>query len=501
MRRRALVGFIAATAIIGALFGAEPALADTDADNVIVTIANARDNSQGNYPQFHQDGGAYLSSDSSTRHLFVVFDGGFLEISAALNEDLHIGAYPAQPGGGQGSQNEEFRISFGSGVATQQGFEIRDLAADASGKVTRFDIVFEGVPYFGEVRMGEPEAPVRLTATDLVWPQTPVKSQRIWVVQSLRNTTASPAVVGKAIVKGAAATDWAIREDTCSTTTVPAGGACTLQVGFSPKAAGVRAAVLRVPVSGQTASMAMTGTAPAGITRFSSWGDDVIHGGKRFTDTESDGRTKFFDGWNGGGYYDFSGVSAYGGPDSLHDWLLSIPGDHRITNGRHTFTGYGDSNSWGSLLATDGHACGSDKGVMTVKNAGLAADGEVEHMRIDMSFDCGVLGKYGAEFLWRYRNDVTAPKGPRSLTLSSTTTGRTVTWGTSASKDAASTIVRLVPGDGSSAQTTSGYALGSGSAGSAALPPLPAGQRFTVMAWSVDTTGNLSGSLRRALTT
>jgi hypothetical protein len=180
--------------------------------------------------------------------------------------------------------------------------------------------------------------------------------------------------------------------------------------------------------------------------------------------------------------------------------LLSIPGNHRITNGRHTFTGYGDLNSWGSMLAADGHGCGSDKGVMTVRNAGLAPDGELEHMRIDMSFDCGVLGKYGAEFLWRNRNDVTAPKGPQSLTLSSTTTGRTVTWGTSASKDAADTIVRLVPGDGSSAHPTTGYALGSGGAGSTALPTLPAGQRFTVMTWSVDTTGNISGPLRRALT-
>ncbi|PYY46369.1 hypothetical protein DEJ03_07755 [Curtobacterium sp. MCLR17_043] len=60
--------------------------------------------------------------------------------------------------------------------------------------------------------------------------------------------------------------------------------------------------------------------------------------------------------------------------------------------------------------------------------------------------------------------------------------------------------MRLVEGDGTGATVLSGSAIGTAAAGSATLPALRTGQRYTVLAWAVDAAGNVSNPIRRALT-
>jgi hypothetical protein len=147
--------------------------------------------------------------------------------------------------------------------------------------------------------------------------------------------------------------------------------------------------------------------------------------------------------------------------------------------------------------------CNGVTGSEKLSNVRYAADGTLAQMHATFRVRCGgdPSGQMvEGEFLWRNRSDVTPPSGPRGFGIVGTAT-HTVSWGTSASRDAAGTIVRLVPGDGSGALPTSGYPVGAGPAGSAELLGLPTGQRFTVMAWAVDATGNVSGSLRRSFTT
>lgn len=169
---------------------------------------------------------------------------------------------------------------------------------------------------------------------------------------------------------------------------------------------------------------------------------------------------------------------------------MSVPAN-QVTVGKHPLTDYGGAGQYGLSLAADGIACGSVRGTENVLEVARRSDGSLLRAHIQFTTLCGDgSGTATADFRWRDRTDVTAPTSPRTLTLSGTP--RTVTWTRSASSDTATTLVRLVPGDGTGATVTSGLPVAMTASGSAPLPAVRAGAQYTLPAWAVDTTGNVS---------
>jgi hypothetical protein len=81
------------------------------------------------------------------------------------------------------------------------------------------------------------------------------------------NTGVAPARIASSALSGAAAGDFALLGDGCSGRTLAAGERCPLIVGFTPGAAGARAAAVRlIAQDGAVGEVALTGTATAAPT-------------------------------------------------------------------------------------------------------------------------------------------------------------------------------------------------------------------------------------------
>ena len=161
------------------------------------------------------------------------------------------------------------------GCDVQSGrFEVKDIAFDASGTITRLWIVFEqhceALPpgLFGEVRVGMPVADAAALSESSVvrWPADEFGRPRSLAPVVMRAT--APTGVTAAAVTGPDAADFAVALDECAGVMLTAGASCKLWMRFTPGAAGARTATLDVTTAaGDHQVVALQGFTFGGTTR------------------------------------------------------------------------------------------------------------------------------------------------------------------------------------------------------------------------------------------
>ena len=152
-------------------------------------------------------------------------------------------------------------------------FEVKDIALDGAGAVTRLWIVYSqgcgvGGPkrVFGEVRVGQPETGARLEAvpTVLRWPEVDAGISRTTMPVTLR--ASRPGAVGSVSIDGSGAGAYAVRLDECAGKVLAQGAGCRVWVQFAPASAGTHRALLRV-ADAAAPGIALEGFAYGGRTR------------------------------------------------------------------------------------------------------------------------------------------------------------------------------------------------------------------------------------------
>ncbi|WIE55623.1 hypothetical protein [Curtobacterium sp. MCBD17_003] len=509
---KALVPLTLVAALAGGVLVAQPAAAAPDVSSAIALIANT--DTPDNYgltdAQRHEDGTITVLS-ATLQDIDVVLPSNptttlagqtgqaEVHITAPWGQNLHVGRYSGIDFEGDPTA-AKVHVSYGSSEKEYVGdFDVLDLAADSTGRVTRFDIVFRNSDitpleaYFGEIRMGEPEVPVRFAGQHLEWPEMPVNGTRVWAEESIRNASAASVRLGRAAVSGADASDFALASDACSGRALAPDATCVVRVGFSPKAGGPRVATLSIAAGSATATASLAGSANLGTTKISTTSASYIdqHRGDTTqvrTNTDTEGPTVIYESPRSTpGYWMFGTGHTYDFWTGGH--ILDVTSKSgTLTAGRHAEQWFGN---YGLDFSNGASGCGGSSGTETITSVGFLPDHLIDHLHATFTATCPSDPTHPITGLiqWQDRSDVTAPAAPKGLTLIGSGT-RKVTWTRSASADAATTIVRLVSGTGVDATPTSGYAVGASASGTATLT-LPKGRRYELMAWAVDETGNV----------
>lgn len=392
--------------------------------------------------------------------------------------------------------------------------EVLDLAADATGKLTRFDIVFRNgtespaYAYFGQLRLGQAgDTGAVLSATTVQYPGTPIGSVPTSTTETIFNTSAAPLIIGTAAVTTGATTDFKIIDDTCSNTTLAAGAKCTFKVGFVPTKSGPRTGIVTVKAGAITKQISLAGSAPLGATGITYEGDDYVSGGT--THSFPDGSFSTVLGSNASDGYSFVPLRPYGldtGADTTRVDVVRYGGGPleigTFDTSEDTGPAPDSSAKYGLAVRGSGRGCGSYTGKLTVTAFDVNSAGVLTAARMSWTLRCTFSeGTMTGSLNWRDRTDKTAPRTVTSLEVATAATGtRTATWRASTSTDNRETVVRLVPGTVRGATPTSGLPVTSTSITSATLPALIAGKRYTLVAWSVDNAGNLGAPAAVAIT-
>lgn len=256
-------------------------------DETVVTLfSDGEFIGQGWKRVFRRGNSAIDASDSRSTRTVVRVEGGTfgeyfdLTFQAPRGYSFTEGVFDSRVGDPQldGARPEvyisgEHRACGGSSWSR---YEVKDLAYDAAGELSRVWIAFEfhcsgtHQALFGEVRIGMPP---RGTAAPTVmpellrWPEADLGRDATAVPVSLR--ARAPLQVGAAAVAGSHQGDFQVADDGCAGRTIATGHTCEVWVRFTPQAAGTRTAVLRITESsGAVHEVPLEGYAWGGSTRF-----------------------------------------------------------------------------------------------------------------------------------------------------------------------------------------------------------------------------------------
>jgi len=393
--------------------------------------------------------------------------------------------------------------SIGEGFVGE--VEVLDLAADSTGTLTRFDIVFRNgtespaYAYFGQVRLGQPaDTGAVLSATTIQYPGTPIGSVPTSTTETIFNTSTAPISIGKTAVTAGATTDFKISDDKCSNTTLAAGAKCTLKVGFVPTKAGPRTGIVTVNAGTTTKQISVTGSAPLGKTGITYQGNDYVSGGT--THSFPDGSFTTVLGSRGVGDYSFVPLRPYGldwGADTARVDITRYDGGPlqigTFETSEATGPAPGSTAKYGLSVTGSGRGCSSYTGKVTISAFDTDAAGAVTSARMSWTLRCTFeQGTMTGSLFWRDRFDKTPPAPVTAAKISSSNGTITANWRGSSSPDSTNAIARLAPGLGTAAIPTSGMSVNRLSATSAALPPLVKGQTYTLTIWALDSAGNVS---------
>lgn len=469
--------------------------------NVIVSVNQTLDSDYGP-PRITTRVASVFRDSSLTSGLEVVWGSNRITINSSPQHPLRRGLYP--------DANEVLATEAAPGLYVDAGFpvaahhgvvDVLDLATDEAGRFTRFDIVFVAKAIdpedtvFGEIRMNEPEQSPVLSpsATAFHWPAVHVGGPPILAAEPFTNTSRQRVRLGQVRVRRGATADYRIRSDRCSGRTLRPGTSCRLLIAYSPRAGGPRNAVLVLPVAGRTLAVSLSGQAPLGTSSFiTSGGYPLGSTGVTFDDIWAEG----FSSRGFVGYRWHSADKHQTGPNFL-SLDFGAPTDPPALGTHRTSAEPPLRYLFDLLIAV---RCNDMYGTVTVHDFRRDATYQPTHVDLTFRQNCVAYGRPTATFTgrlrWQDRKDLTAPAKPTKLRVAA----RKVSWTNSRSTDWASTLVRVVPGNGQGATTASGWAVSAGRARVSRLPRLVPGLTYSVVAFSVDKTGNTSPATIRTFT-
>ena len=430
-------------------------------------------------------------------------DAFTFEMTPATNTKLRLGRHviPYDP---QGTSDYDVRLAVGStGIDLVGDVDVLDLAADAQGNLTRFDVVFRdrtdtpSRALFGQIRMGQAsDTGAVFGTTSIQYPTTPIGSVPIWTQQKVTNTSTSSIKIGSASVTNGATSDFRIAKNGCVGKTLSPGAACTFDVGFVPTKAGPRTGVVSVQTGTKIKNFAVTGSAPLGTTAFKYSGDDYVSGG--IAHSFPDGVNSIVvvgsqdTGWT------FDPTRPYGLDDGMESSTVKLvrydsgriePGTYET--GDTISPDEGSSQKYGLLVTGNGRGCAASIGKVKIASFDVDTAGTLQSARLSWTLQCKFQpGMMTGSLQWRDRADKTAPAPVTNLRISSANGVRTVMWQGSSSRDSTNAVARVAPGSGTDSIPTSGLAVTRTSATSAVLPELKAGQTYAINVWSLDSSGN-----------
>ncbi len=289
-------------------------------------------------------------------------------------------------------------------------FEIKDIAYDASGAVTRFWALFElhcsdGAPaLFGEFRLGEPSDDATLESVPSLvrWPAdnfgTTATPLPVLFVAS------EPLSISRVSIAGAEPQDFRIARDACSGLQLSAGGSCSVQVQFDPLAAGLRTAELQVTdASGAVHSVPLQGFTYGGTTRLTVNSDpDSLGDGKSYTYGAA-GDTL----WAGGSPQEFQFTAGEDEPD----WqgTFQPPTGQTLTAGSSwtDVTRNPSATQAGMDIDAFDYGCNAVTGQFQVLSATYDSFGDMTSFAVKFVEQCtDQTGAIRGEFDWRANDDV-----------------------------------------------------------------------------------------------
>lgn len=386
-------------------------------------------------------------------------------------------------------------LVVGGQSARHEGdIDIVDLAWDATGRITRFDVLLSGM---GEIRWNEPEpAGVTLGAHGFTFPRTPVGLAPVYQREWVHNTSGTAVAIGAISVAGSTPADFAVSADGCGSRSLAAGATCSFLVGYAPKAVGPRTAALRIPIGGSTQSVPLAGTTLLGTNSLVFDGNARVTGGTKNTDTAG---PLDMHAWTRPAYYEWQVTNAYRAGGIVADLALVSADGGPLLPGQHTTVAAanGGQGQYGASLTAHGQGCGDYHGTIDVHSFALDSDGRPALADVDFSIVCDsdTAHPLTGTLRWQARTDLTAPSAPGAVSVS----GTTASWTGSPSSDAVRTVARLVAGDGTGATPTSGWPIADGRQLTGALPAAASG-RYTVAVFAVDAAGNVSPARTAAYT-
>jgi len=463
----------------------------------------------GGVPRFFVSGADAVSVSGTSASVVVSVSGGprgdsfTLSFAAPPGQSLHPGLYTdAQRTPFRQTGHPGIDISgSGRGCNTDGGrFDVKDIATDRTGGVTRLWLTYEqhcenGVPaLFGEVQVGLAATGLAAVPGQIWWPDTYVGASATSVPITFVEKGTSSVKISSASLAGVGAGSYALVGNTCAGATIAPGASCQVAVQFRPVTAGPRPATLTLTTTnGATTVAQLDGTAvgsQTGLTMVSDAGDYIGQGlGYSYTSTNATIPV------SGGAQGVHASIDATNG-----DWwyLDFVPGSGgALTAGttysatRYPFNGSGP----GMSISGNGRGCNTLTGTFTVNSISTALDGSVSSASITFEQHCeGFVPALRGTLSYRVPgSDVTPPAAVSGLTARRASDKQhvNVTWQNPGSPDLAFVVVRYL-----TTSDTPGSPNGSlfGYAGSGTTVSLPVSSKtpLTAVVWAVDTSGNVS---------
>ena len=407
MVRRLALAVVVATAVLGTAPAAH-------AVDYVVAYSDAGDYIGGGLPRVWTTADSDVRLGGTAAYVSVSASGGPSGISLGFEFAAQPG-HVLQPGYYDGAQRAPFREPghpgidiFGDGRGcneTTGRFEVRDIATDAAGVVTRLWVIFEqhcegGSPaLWGEVRIGEPPAGGAAPAlpTTVRWPPGDLGGARTPVPVTVVGNGGPVAIQGVAI-GGPAAGDFTIREETCSGQTTTR---CQVWIRFAPSVAGTREATLTIADAGGGASSTLLqGWSYGGVTKWQMTSDagDYIGGGASYTYTPANARL----GASGSRAVVGMGVDAangdwWGATFDAPDGDIIAPGTFADAH-RYPFNGSGP----GLDVSGSGRGCNELTGSFTINEAQYRDDGYLRTLDVSFEQHCeGATPALRGRLQWR----------------------------------------------------------------------------------------------------
>lgn len=399
----------------------------------------------------------------------------------------------------------------GRGCDTDSGaIDVRDIAVSSSA-ITRLDLLYEqhcegATPaLFGEIRIGEPNTSgVIVSSGSINWPSNPglpSGTQGTAVPVYVRNAGATSASVGSASLSGSAASNFRLITNGCSGVVLAPGDACDLYVGFKASTQGPRMASLTLPLGGKNTKVQLGALVRPGTTSLTmaSQPGDYIGGGESYSFTGANARFTFLASPQGLE----QDLTASDGETWTADMypasgqILAVGSYLNAT--RYPFNGTGNGLSvWG-----DGRGCNTLTGSFKVKQAVFSAvDNSLKNFDGTFIQHCeGAAPALTGEVKYDAESVTAAPAGVTNLTTTVSGSNLNISWTNPASTVYAYTMVRIVPTSApAGVSPIAGSAVFAGTGTTGVAYSLKAGQAYTVIAYTVDKTGNVSAPVESSLT-